>query len=126
MSLYAEPMSESTLAQLLAINERIGTAESQADEVWLGQLLHDRFTMRRPGGALSTKEEFISGLALGAERRTTMASIELHGQHRATARCLVEKWALSDPGSVQIFDNLRVFILADGRWQLITWLAEPV
>ena len=54
-----------------------------------------------------------------------MLSVELHGSHRATARCLVDKWALGNPQQVQTFDNLRVFILVDGRWQLITWLAEP-
>lgn len=119
-------MSDYTaLAELMAINERIGPAESAADADWFGELLHDRFTMRRPGGALSTRGEFIAGLAPGSERRTTMLSVELHGSHRATARCLVDEWALGNPQQVQTFDNLRVFILVDGRWQLITWLAEP-
>lgn len=120
-------MSEATaLADLLAINERIGPAESSADADWFETVLHERFTMRRPGGAVSTKAEFIAGLATGAQRRTTMQSVEVQGKHRATSRCLVEKWAVADPDSVQVFDNLRVFILQDGRWQLITWLAEPV
>ena len=90
-------------------------------------LMPDRATtMRRPSGPLSTKADFISGLATGAKRQTTMLDLELHGRYRATARCTVEKWALADPEAVQIFDNLRVFIRENGRWQLITWLAEPI
>ena len=120
-------MSDQTaLAELLAINERIGPAESAADSAWFEQLLHERFTMRRPGGALSTKDEFLAGLAPGSERRTVMVSVETHGTHRATASCLVEKWTLADPQQVQVFDNLRVFLRQDGRWRLLTWLAEPV
>lgn len=119
-------MSDSSaLADLLALNDRIGSAESEADRQWFEIVLHERFTMRRPGGALSTKAEFIAGLATGAQRRTTVQAIEVHGRFRATARCLVEKWALADPGAVQVFENLRIFIHEDGRWQLITWLAEP-
>lgn len=119
-------MSDQTaLAALLAINERIGSAESAADSAWFQQLLHERFTMRRPGGGLASKAEFLAGLALGSERRTTMVSVETHGSHRATARCLVEKWTLAEPQQVQTFDNLRVFLHQDGRWQLLTWLAEP-
>lgn len=121
-------MSDQTtaFAELLQINERIGQAESDADKAWFEQLLHERFTMRRPSGPLSTKTDFISGLATGAKRQTTMLDLELHGRYRATARCTVEKWALADPEAVQIFDNLRVFIRENGRWQLITWLAEPI
>jgi hypothetical protein len=37
----------------------------------------------------------------------------------------VEKWTLAEPQQVQTFDNLRVFLHQDGRWQLLTWLAEP-
>lgn len=118
-------MSSSVLSDLVAINERIGPAESQADAAWFDQLLHERFTMRRPGGQLSTKAEFIAGLNTSAQRRTTMTSIEMHGSYRATANCIVEKWALAEPEAVQIFDNLRVFIFEDGRWQLISWLTEP-
>ena len=120
-------MTENTaLAELVAINERIGPAESQADADWFDQLLHERFTMRRPSGQLSTKAEFIGGLNTSAERRTTLQSVEVHGQYRATASCLVEKWQLDDPATVQVFDNLRVFVHEDGRWQLISWLTEPV
>lgn len=120
-------MSEtSALAQPLAINEQIGTAESDADAAWFDQLLHERFTMRRPAGQLSSKQDFIDGLNTGAQRRTTMQSIEVHGQYRATARCRVEKWALTDREAVQIFDNLRLFIWEDDRWQLISWLTEPI
>ena len=54
-----------------------------------------------------------------------MLDLEIHGPHRATARCTVEKWALADPEAVQVFDNLRVFIRENGRWRLLTWLAEP-
>ncbi len=113
-------------AELLAINERIGPAESEADAAWFEAVLHDRFTMRRPSGPLSTKAEFIAGLATGAQRRTTMLDLEVHGRMRATARCRVDKWTLAEPEAVQVFDNLRVFIREDGRWQLITWLAEPL
>jgi len=121
-------MSEhsAAFAELLEINERIGPAESAADRAWFEDLLHERFTMRRPSGPLSTKEEFVAGLATGAERRTTMLDLEIHGPHRAVARCIVEKWALDDPQIVQRFDNLRVFLHEDGRWQLITWLTEPI
>lgn len=120
-------MSEQTaLAELTAINEQIGPAESQADAAWFEELLHEQFVMRRPGGQLSTRAEFISGLNTTAERRTTMQGIQIHGQYRATARCRVDKWDLATPEEVQHFDNLRVFILADGRWQLICWLTEPL
>ena len=121
-------MSDQTTAftELLQTNERIGQAESDDDKAWFEHLLHERFTMRRPSGPLSTKADFISGLATGAKRQTTMLDLELHGRYRATARCTVEKWALADPEAVQIFDNLRVFIRENGRWQLITWLAEPI
>lgn len=113
------------IEELLRTNQNIGPAESSADTPYFAALLHDRFLMRRPGGAWSTKDEFLAGLATGAERETTMLSVELHGQFRATARCLVRKWSLDDPGNVQVFDNLRVFVLEDGRWQLISWLTEP-
>ncbi len=58
-------MSDQTTAftELLQINERIGQAESDADKAWFEHLLHERFTMRRPSGPLSTKADFISGLA---------------------------------------------------------------
>ena len=87
-------MSDQTTAftELLQINERIGQAESDADKAWFEHLLHERFTMRRPSGPLSTKADFISGLATGATRQTTMLDLELHGRYRATARCTVEKW----------------------------------
>ena len=115
---------QTTFAELLEINERIGRAESDADKAWFEQLLHERFIMRRPSGPLSTKAEFIAGLTTGARRQTTMLDLEIHGPHRATARCTVEKWALADPEAVQVFDNLRVFIRENGRWRLLTWLAE--
>lgn len=114
------------LSELLAINERIGAAESAADADWFELVLHDRFTMRRPSGPLSSKEDFIAGLAVGAQRVTTMTAVQVHGEFRATAHCLVAKWDLATPEKVQTFDNLRVFIHQDGRWQLITWLAEPI
>ncbi|GAA2179923.1 hypothetical protein GCM10009785_08670 [Brooklawnia cerclae] len=113
------------LAELLEINQRLGDAESAADKGFFRSLLHERFTMRRPGGALSSRDEFVAGLTVGAHRRTTMLALELHGSHRATARCRVDKWTLAEPEAVQSFDNLRVFIHEGGRWQLLTWLAEP-
>lgn len=114
------------LQELLEINQQIGLSESDADGAYFEMLLHPRFTMRRPAGQLSSKAEFIAGLAPGARRRTTVLAIELHGDKRATARCRVDKWALTDPEAVQVFDNLRVFIRSEGRWQLICWLTEPI
>ena len=113
------------LTELLAINELIGAAESAADSAFFETLLHDRFIMGRPGGMLATRSEFLAGLNTGAQRRTTMQQVELHGRFRATARCRVETWAIAEPDAVQVFDDLRVFLHADGRWQLIAWLAEP-
>lgn len=119
-------MSEDALASLLAINHAIGDHESNADVAYFEALLHERFTMRRPGGALADKAGFIAGLATGAHRVTAISQLELHGQYRALARTRTDKWDLANPEVVASFDNLRVFIFEDDRWQLISWLTEPI
>ncbi|WIY82857.1 nuclear transport factor 2 family protein [Propionimicrobium sp. PCR01-08-3] len=121
-------MSDETSAftDLLEINELIGQKESATDKDWFESVLHERFTMRRPNGQLSTKSDFISGMNTGAKRQTTIEDLEVHGRYRAICRCRVEKWTLADPEAVQVLDNLRVFVRENGRWQLVTWLAEPI
>ena len=122
----SEDATTSALADLLAINQAIGDHESDADTGYFEALLHERFTMRRPAGALSNKASFIAGLARGAHRVTTISQLELHGQYRAIARTRTDKWDLANPEVVASFDNLRIFVFEDGRWQLISWLTEPV
>lgn len=117
--------TQAVFDELTAINTAIGEAESRADTEYFRALLHERFTMRRPLGDLATKEAFIAGLASGAERRTTILEVQLHGKTRATARTLTHKWDLATPDQLQVFDNLRVFVHQDGRWLLLTWLTEP-
>lgn len=117
---------ETTFNELLELNQELGQAESDADAAWFEKVLHERFTMRRPAGQFSTKEDFISGLARGAHRETIMLDLEVLPANRAVARCTVRKWSADQPDAVQLLDNLRVFIFEDNRWQLITWLAEPL
>ena len=119
-------MSQTNLFdQLLALNDEIGDAESRADTGYFENLLHERFTMRRPSGVISSKADFVSGLTTGAVRETTMTSLQLLAENYAIAECLVRKWDGATPGNVMQFRNLRVFIRDGERWQLLTWLAEP-
>lgn len=115
-----------TFEILTRINLAIGEAENCADRDFFTRLLHSRFTMRKPNGDLATKEEFIAGLHTRAGRETIIESIRVEGEFTATARTITRKWDLDRPDEVVHFDNLRVFCFDEGRWQLLTWLAEPL
>lgn len=115
-----------TFEILTRINLEISDAENAADKEFFSRLLHERFTMRKPNGDVATKDEFISGLHTKAGRETIIESIRIEGEFMATARTITRKWDLDRPDDVVHFDNLRVFIFDEGRWQLITWLAEPL
>jgi hypothetical protein len=104
--------------QLVDINERIGTAESDGDVESLGSALAPVLGFRRASGACIDRRQFLDSVAPGPPRTTRVESVELLDRYRAVVRCVVE---MTDGAHCRAYDNVRLFVRVDGDWKLLGW-----
>lgn len=114
--------------ELSDLNEAIGAAESAGDRAFFEKLLHPKFVMIRPSGAVAGREEFIEGLAADARRQTSDVQVAEYPHRRAVVRCTVVKWSSpgrTPPADAARYDNVRLFWRTDEGWRLVAWVNEP-
>ncbi|MDQ0373912.1 hypothetical protein [Cellulomonas humilata] len=114
-----------TSEDLKALNLEIGKREEEGDRDWFEKILAPVFAMRRAGGALVDRGDFLDGVKRSGVRVTEDIDIE-QAEVTAVARCVV---SMRQPdGTWERFFNTRLFTRADAsaEWQLIGWANEPV
>jgi hypothetical protein len=110
--------------RLEALNVDIGNAESRGDKAFFENLLAASFAFRRANGVVVDRKQYIEAVATSAARTTAVRSITYAGKARAIVSCIVR---MDVQGVRKDFDNLRVFIRADGdTWKLLAWANEPL
>jgi hypothetical protein len=108
---------------LVRINEAINVAEDGGRTADLSAVLAPAFAMRRASGATVDRAAFLQSVATSGPRTLTIKSIAVLGQERAIVTCTV---SMRDQDVPRTFDNLRVFVRAEGTWKLLAWANEPV
>lgn len=109
---------------LRELNTRIGVAETEGDREFLAEVIGPVLAFRRANGVLVDRASFLDGVKPSARRETEVTSVTLHGTARALVTCTV---TLVDGEQRREFDNVRLFVRADGgQWRLIAWANEPV
>ena len=109
---------------LADLNVRIGAEETKGDAAskeWLGQVIAPVLAFRRASGKLDGRTAYLAGIGPSAPRETTIQAIEVAGD-RAIVRCVV---TMKSPDGEKRYDNLRLFVRLDSRWQLLGWANEP-
>jgi hypothetical protein len=112
-----EPMRPD-IETLTAINDRIGTAESNGDARELDFLLAPALAFRRASGACVDRQAFMAEVAPGQPRETRVESVDVLDANRAIVRCTVQ---VGVDDQRRAYDNLRVFVRVDGSWRLLGW-----
>ena len=105
---------------LTALNIEIGVREADGDCAFFETLLTESFAMRRAGGAVVSRETFLSAVKKSDERLTVIDAVRMLGPCRAVVECTVTMGG-------QAYANLRLFVRgASGQpWQLLAWANEP-
>jgi hypothetical protein len=110
---------------LKALNLEIGKREEEGDRDWFEKLLGPVFAMRRAGGALVDRAEFLQAVERSHVRVTEDIVVE-QAEVTAVAKCVV---SMPQPdGTWERYRNTRLFTRAEtgSKWQLIGWANEPV
>jgi hypothetical protein len=113
---------EGTLAirhELITVNEEIGRRESAGDKSYFESLLAEKFSMLRANNVIDDRDEYLLKLTPSAHRTTTLTSVSFIGSRRAVVTCIVEMGG-------KLYDNLRIFVRSDDKWQLLSWANEEL
>jgi hypothetical protein len=105
---------------LTALNIEIGLREAEGDRAYFDSLLTEAFAMRRAGGAVVSREAFLSAVKVSDQRPTVINTVRVLGPCRAVVECTVTTGGVA-------YANVRLFVRADtGQpWQLLAWANEP-
>jgi len=108
-------------AVLEQLNLEIGIAETRGDKDFLRAVIAPQLAfLRADGKTVDDRNGFLEKVKPSDPRHTVVRSIDVFGR-RALVRCTV---AVGAPEAQRRYDNLRLFALMEGRWQLLGWANE--
>ena len=121
---------------LVQLNYRFGEAEVEAEneatkeqsEAFFKRHLHEKLVFRRAGGAVVTKQEFLTDLASPDNRTDQLSSYVLEvteSEDGETAEALVLvhlKGKRKGEDATGLYRNRRLFVKQkNGDWQCLVW-----
>jgi Domain of unknown function (DUF4440) len=103
--------------ELIAVNQAITDAENAGDWTAMEPLIAANMAFRRADGSIIDRRTFFDALKPGGNRILHNCTPLIVSENRAVVRCIIK---VGDAD----YDNLRLFVRVDGKWQLLGWANE--